>query len=322
MSHKRLLFLAIIPFLSLPSCSKSTSFIERTFSLSNDNWDIKLYDGATTDLDTLQSKMTRAYEISDSFAFSGTNNVFAINTAKNQAIAIDDDLKSLLTGAISRSSLTLGYFDPLIGELVSLWDLALTNKKVPTNEEIASALENKKNTVLSISSSSVTLSGDGLLDLGAIRKGYALSLCLTYLKSKGIKNYIVDAGGFDRLYGENPDDGNGKFNVTLSAFGGKKVSLKNSSILTYSNYEDEVVVDGVAYSSIINPKTGKNEFVSPVAVAIGDDSMSLDAISMVSSLLGEKGAKKFESTTYGSSISIILGDKDKVSYSSSSLAIS
>lgn len=322
---KKHLLPVIFPFLlvGLSGCSSEPSYVEKAFSLEGERWTFKLYDGSKDNLEGLYDLVDGAYLISDPFlSHDGVIDVYDINKTRGESVTISSNISSLLVGAISRFSKTSGYYDYLMGDLTSLWDLALANKKTPSQAEIDEALSKRKSTSISLSSNSVILSGQGRLDLNGIKKGFALSLCESYLKSKSIKQYALDAGGGEGLYGENPSSDDKLFKVKLDNLNGKTISIKNSAMMISDIYGEEVAVGGKTYSSIINPKNGNNEFSNEVAIAIGDDPMSLDVLSKVFSLLGESCLSNYESTRDGARVYSALGNKEKIAYVSSGLTLS
>ena len=102
-----------------------------------------------------------------------------------------------------------------------------------------------------------------MIDYNAIAQGYSVDVMADFLKSKGIKYFLVDIGG--ELYAnstkqggapwkvgiERPKDGE-KYGESLSAI----LSIKNYGLATSGNYRKFYIKDGVKYAHTIDPHTG------------------------------------------------------------------
>ena len=163
------------------------------------------------------------------------------------------------------------YFNPLIGSLSEEWKSALNLSGNPnyTPEVLSNAVIEAE--LAKINSSELILEkeegafkhyaqrvGEGLIDLGAFAKGYALDRCLDYLEYYigGTEDYLINAGNSSILLGENLQRDNKTFVVGVSENPKIMIEASNSFISTSGTSEQKAVVGGVTYSHIINPEDG------------------------------------------------------------------
>ena len=132
------------------------------------------------------------------------------------------------------------------------------------------------------------------IDLGGIAKGYAIDRAGEVLKKHGIENFIVNYGGDMLFCGnkggrpwsigiKNPD----KPSEIL-----KKLELGTSGckgVATSGDYERFFMIEGQAFSHIMDPKTGKPVKDARSVTVIGEDATVADvAATAVSVALHEK----------------------------------
>jgi len=132
---------------------------------------------------------------SDNALSTLVSGVLAINRQAGIApVKVRADLLEVLETALRYAELSGGAFDPTVGPLVKLWDidaklrmieddktaarpdLATETQLIPTDDEIAAALElvNFRDLIINRDSGTAFLRRKGMeIDLGAIAKGYA-----------------------------------------------------------------------------------------------------------------------------------------------------
>ncbi len=176
-----------------------------------------------------------------------------------EPVVVDSELFDLIRTSIHYSEITEGAFDITYASVGYLYDYARHVR--PTEAEIKAALPgiDYHNLLLDPQRHSVGFARPGMrIDLGGIAKGYACDRGVEILKSYGVINAIVTAGGDSRLLGDrrgrpwvvgirHPDD---KRRVVLS------MPLSDVGISTSGDYERYFDEGGVRYHHIIDPKTG------------------------------------------------------------------
>jgi thiamine biosynthesis lipoprotein len=176
-----------------------------------------------------------------------------------EPVAIDPELYDLIALSVRFSELTDGAFDITYASVGYLYDYR--RHVHPDEQQIRAALPgvNYRNLILDPVAHTVRFGREGMrIDLGGIAKGYACDRGVDILKSFGVANGLVTAGGDTRLLGDrrgrpwivgirHPDD---RQRVVLS------MPLADVGISTSGDYERYFDEGGVRYHHIIDPKTG------------------------------------------------------------------
>jgi FAD:protein FMN transferase len=190
--------------------------------------------------------------------------VAAVNAAAGKApVGVSDGLVSVIERDLEYSRLSDGAFDPSVGPLVKLWGIGTDHARLPKPSEIAAALSliGWKDIVLDESAKTLFLKRAGMaVDLGSTTKGYAADAVADLLRSRGVKEAIIDLGGNVMVIGSRPD---GKpWRVGLqdpyeergSLLG--VASLVDESMVTSGVYERFYESGGKKYHHILDTKTG------------------------------------------------------------------
>ncbi len=215
-----------------------------------------------------------------------------INTnAGNKPVVVDRELFDLIGRSLKVSELTNGVFDISFGPLGKLWNIE-NGKQLPSQQKIDSTrkLVNYKNIILDAANCSVFLSIPGMkIGFGAIGKGYSANRAKAIMRSLGIKNGMVNAGGDLTTWGHTIENKGWKIGI---ADPDKKekytgwIEVKNVSVVTSGNYEKFIEIDGKKYTHIIDPRTGyPSEGVKSVTIISPDAELS-DALATSVFILG------------------------------------
>lgn len=217
---------------------------------------------------------------------------------------VGDDLALLLTKALQYSKKTDGKFDVSICSVSSLWDFK--GETLPDADAIKNALKFVGYEKIKIDGNTVDLGGTQI-DLGGIAKGYISSKAVEYLKSKGVKDAVVNFGGNVVVMGDD------YYNVGIKNPFGEGVSatlkVKNTAVVTSGTYERYITVDGKKYHHILDTKTGypvESDLVS--ATIICEDPTEADALSTCCLILGLEQAKQLINNTDGVEAVFITAD--------------
>lgn len=154
-------------------------------------------------------------------------------------------------------------FNPAIGQLVKLWGFhsdTLPTGPPPSPHEIRALVEKQPRMA------DLIIQGDRIrsrnpavsLDFGGVAKGAALDMAMQRLRSLGIQNAIINAGGDLNVIGSHGDR---PWKVGIRHPQGKGVLAAvelsdGEAIYTSGNYERYREHEGVNYSHIIDPRTG------------------------------------------------------------------
>lgn len=179
-----------------------------------------------------------------------------------------------------------GAFDPTVMPLVNLWGFGSQKVSRPDSSKIDSIRNFIGFEKIQFSQDSVwKLDPRSQLDFGGIGQGYGADVITDFLKSKGIKNMLVELGGEGMAIGINLQSGKSWELGILDPNSTEReqkfkayVSLTNRSFTTSGNYFNYREVDGKKYSHTIDPTTGypaMREILS--ASVFADDCTTADA---------------------------------------------
>jgi thiamine biosynthesis lipoprotein len=176
---------------------------------------------------------------------------------------VSRDLFDVLAYSEKVSRQTGGAFDVTVGPYVVAWRAARKTGSLPSAHDIATMRESVGYEKLRLDARRLTvtlLAPNMRLDLGGIGKGYAADKALKVLKQRGITRALVAASG-DIAIGEAPP-GKAGWRVGIGAMDGatdevaRTVLLHDAGVSTSGDSEQNVEINGVRYSHIIDPVTG------------------------------------------------------------------
>ncbi len=172
------------------------------------------------------------------------------------------ELGRILADAAEISAMSEARFDPAVGSLTLLWGFSrdVTPPTAPPDPEAL------RRTVAGLRPVTALLTGDGtvsapdgtLIDLGGFAKGVAVDEAIALLRSRGIADAIVNAGGDLRAYGS-AGDRPWRIGIRHPRAEGIMAGLEihgDESVFTSGDYERFFEVDGRRYHHILDPATG------------------------------------------------------------------
>jgi FAD:protein FMN transferase len=179
-----------------------------------------------------------------------------------------------------------GAFDPTVMPLVNLWGFGSQKVSRPDSSKIDSIRNFIGFEKIQFNQDSVwKLDPRSQLDFGGIGQGYGADVITDFLKSRGIKNMLVELGGEGMAIGINLQSGKAWELGILDPNSTEReqsykayVSLTNRSFTTSGNYFNYREVDGKKYSHTMDPNTGypaMREILS--ASVFADDCTTADA---------------------------------------------
>lgn len=164
---------------------------------------------------------------------------------------------------VSREVVTAsqGSFDPTVMPLVNAWGFGpqkVTSPDTATIEKVKEYIGFEK---LNFNKDSVWKIDPRVeLDFSGIGQGYGADVITEYLKSKGIKNALIEVGGEGMALGINIRTGKrwrlGIVDPVHPQLFKAYVDLQNKSFSTSGNYFNYRVVNGKRYSHTIDPVSG------------------------------------------------------------------
>ena len=244
-------------------------------------------------------------------------------------------LAEVLLAARELAAETQGAFDPTIGPLIRQWRLSRKNSRLPRAEVLRTARSRSGYTKLTIDPAkpSVTFATDGMqLDLGGIAKGYAADEALKILREHGFPHSLVAASG-DIVVGTPPlgkpawrvgirglkaesDGGSDKDGTSdhtesdLPADLTGLIELKNAAISTSGDLNQSIIIDGVRYSHIVDPRSGLGLTRRCSVTVIAPTATESDSLATACSVLDTEAAMALI-TRRGSSYQIRIRELDE-----------
>ena len=236
--------------------------------------------------------------------------------AGGEGLSVPSDVFTAMAKAQTACQLTDGVFNPLIGPITKLWkinqnpgepdayslpeqaslDAALTLTN-PDGLELVPAPEKDKG-------GNVRLARRGAaLDLGGIAKGYASTLIVNLLRTRGIASALINLGGNVHVLGtkggapwnigiRNPINETTDPIALVLAVGDPE--RQGIAVVTSGGYERYRIVNGVRYSHFFDPRTGMpvNSDLLSATLVTPDGSMA-DALATAFMIMGSERAMTF-----------------------------
>ena len=222
-----------------------------------------------------------------------------LNNADGKTMEVSDDLAADLEKIRQLSQDSNGAFDPTLGKIIRLWDIAGENPHVPDQSEIDTLLPEVGYEKIQVDGNNVTLLDGCTLDLGAVGKGMGCDQIMDYLQTQpDVVGMILNLGGSSVMtYGEKPDGSSWKVALTdpRDTEGGYLGAITldaNQFLSTSGDYEKYFIEDGIRYHHILDPKTGYPVWNGLTSVTIVCDQGYLaDGLSTACFVLGMDAAK-------------------------------
>lgn len=185
-------------------------------------------------------------------------------------IEVDDETAALLDFAATAHHESGGRFDPTSGVLRRVWDFK--SGKLPTSE----ALETVRPLVgwqqVRWESPRLVLPRAGMeLDFGGFVKEYAADRVAELCRLRGLDAGLVDLGGDLALVGPHPNGSNwlvGIRDPRAPELPMARISLSEGGLATSGDYERFMIVDGVRYPHLLDPRTGESFRTGPASVSV------------------------------------------------------
>lgn len=157
-----------------------------------------------------------------------------------------------------------GAYDPTVLPLVNLWGFGQQQVVRPDSSKIDSLRTFIGFEKIQFNQDSVwKLDPRVQVDLGGIGQGYGADVITDYLRSKGIKNMLVELGGEGMAVGINLKEGKpwelgilDPNSTSQNQFFKAYVTLTDQSFTTSGNYFNYREIEGIKYSHTIDPETG------------------------------------------------------------------
>ncbi|HUG54947.1 MAG TPA: FAD:protein FMN transferase [Vicinamibacteria bacterium] len=219
-------------------------------------------------------------------------------------VEVGPDLFRVLSSAQRWAERSAGAFDATAFPVVHLWRRARRIGQEPDPGELARARSLVGHAKLSLDAAAGTarLSEPGMcVDLGGIAKGFAADEAQAVLRGHGITSALVAAGGEVAVSGAPSGRTSWTVGVALPAAlrdpDEPPLALRHAAVSTSGDAEQFVVLDGVRYSHIVDPRAGSPLTGRSAVAVVAPRGETADALATAVSVLGpEAGLALVEAT--------------------------
>ncbi|MDD5229206.1 MAG: FAD:protein FMN transferase [Methylococcales bacterium] len=174
------------------------------------------------------------------------------------SISVDEETTGLLNYAQTCYELSDGLFDITSGVLRRAW--RFDTNVLPDDKTIQMLLGKIGWQHIRWENSTLTFSQAEMeIDFGGIVKEYAADRAATLCLSAGISHGIINLGGDIKIIGSHPDGKPWRVGIQHprdKTKVWKTLKLKTGALASSGDYERCMLIDGVRYGHILNPKTG------------------------------------------------------------------
>jgi thiamine biosynthesis lipoprotein len=179
-------------------------------------------------------------------------------------VAVEPELLAFLAECLRWSRESDGAFDVTVGPLMKAWGFFRGEGRVPGEDELARARDavGYRHVVVDRGAGTVRFDRPGVeLDLGGIGKGYAVDRVVGLLRRRGVGSALVNLGG-SSVYGLGSPPGRKSWEIGIQdptdpAKTALTARLRDRALSIAGGYEHFFEKDGVTYSHIMDPRTGR-----------------------------------------------------------------
>jgi thiamine biosynthesis lipoprotein len=199
-------------------------------------------------------------------------------------VRVSEDLYRVVARAQAMSVRTGGAFDVTVGALTHLWRRARRQSEAPDpgEQQSARAASGFGLVRLDPDARTIRIARAGVrFDFGGIAKGDAADRALETLRDAGAPRALVVAGG-DVAAGAPPPGASG-WHVGIAPLNGHmpptpSVTVSHAGVSTSGDAEQWVELNGVRYSHILDPRTGRPLAGRRQATAVAPDATTSDML--------------------------------------------
>jgi len=239
---------------------------------------------AIADVRRLEARYSRYRE--DSF-LSAINRV----AAAGGSIAVDEETTGLLNYADTCHRESDGLFDITSGILRRAW--RFDRGDLPDENQVRDLLDRVGWHKVRWAPPVLEFPLPGTeIDFGGVVKEYAVDRAAALCREAGVRHGFVNLGGDIRIIGPHPDGSPWRIGIQHPRCRGaviRTLSLSGGGLASSGDYERCIVLDGVRYGHVLNPKTGwPVRHMASVSV-VGDLCIIAGSASTIAMLKEESG---------------------------------
>jgi thiamine biosynthesis lipoprotein len=276
----------------------------------------QIYQAIDTELIEISRQMSTWEKESEISRFNHSNSTEPFETSI--------DFATVVQRALKLSQSTGGAFDPTLQPLLNLWGFGSegTKQQIPADTEIAKAKALtgwRKLKVIPPSSLKKSIP-ELSLDLGAIAKGYGVDALGKVLSQAGATNWFVEIGGEVIVQGLNPAGVPWRVGIQYPTTNPMDTRLQGilhittGAVATSGTYRNYIEQDGVLYSHILDPRSGRAVLSNTASVTVfTTHCMDADGIATALFVMGpDEGLAWVEKHTEVEAMFLVRGSDDKI----------
>lgn len=159
---------------------------------------------------------------------------------QDKPVILSSDIIELYKNASELYKISNGLYDPTSITAASLYGFPDKKFQIPDDKILEKAKKQAGLTNIIYNDKYFMKKTNALIDFSASSKGYIVDKTVKYMKDKGMKNFIVNAGG--DMYVDGLKYGKSKFNIFIEKPAEEKeyisiIKLTNKAVATSGNYE-------------------------------------------------------------------------------------
>jgi thiamine biosynthesis lipoprotein len=191
---------------------------------------------------------------------------------------VSPDFLRVMTTAARVFELSGGAWDGTVRPLVDLWGFgpAPPAGEPPVAEKIEALLSDVGFGTIEIRPQGALVKGRAgvSLDLSSIAKGYGVDAVAEVVQGEGFRDFLVEIGGEVRAAGARPGGRPWRVGINRPRSEAapdeihRVVELREASLATSGDYRSFFVRDGVRYSHVLDPRTGRPVANGVVSVSV------------------------------------------------------
>ena len=302
-------WLALIGLAILVSCSPAKPVTEQ-YQLNGNTmgtyYVVKFYSDVAVNKTALQQQIDTELELVNDLmsTYRPESELMRFNRHSDGSIfPLSPQTHTVVAEALRIAQQTQGVLDVTVGPLVELWGFGAHGRIEHAPDD---ALIEQTRAVVGYNK--LTLSAAGLsktqpalaVDLSTIAKGFGVDQVAAILEQNGISNYLVEIGGEMRLKGTKPEQQPWKIAIEKPVNNDRAVQRilapGDIGVATSGDYRNYFEEDGVRYSHLLDPRTGKPINNRTVSVTVLHPScMTADGYATALNVMSEQEALAFES---------------------------
>ncbi|MDG3087377.1 FAD:protein FMN transferase [Vibrio hannami] len=293
-------FVALVTLLFITACSEPREQIHLTGPTMGTTYNVKYFNAnnSRSPADMQKTIDELLEQVNDQMStYRKTSELSLFNQYKgSEPFTVSKETALVTKEAVRLNKLTRGALDVTVGPLVNLWGFGPEARPevVPTDEELATrraivGIENLTVTDTTLAKSIPDL----YVDLSTIAKGWGVDVVADFLEAQGVVDYMVEIGGEIRMKGVNREKVGWRIAIEKPDVNERAIQEiiepGDMAVATSGDYRNYFERDGIRYSHIIEPKTGKPISHKVVSVTALDPScMTADGLATGLMVLGEK----------------------------------